>query len=355
MSITQLPTPPSRQDPLTFAQRADSFLSALPQFVGELNTTASSLESKQALNSGYATTTAANLITSNTLLNSAQTESFNLEKVYIGSTTATPTQYSDSTSLQNGALFWKSNELVFKYYWNGTWTPLAYKNNATTALNNIQTASTYYTQIQEDRNNLQLLKSSVDERYMGEGTVGNEPNPGSQLVGSLYWNTDTNRFYVWTGSAWQDFLNAGYFSSNGGSLSGDLTASYVNTDYYTVGEAIGALTTSTNRQVTVGSISNVLHGGIVDMGVLDDSTIGYQDLDFRDSTTVIGALGGTTTVVTCNNPIPAGCCATLVINYGSGSGSRSISFGSGFRKASLNSVALTGPTKKAIFYFVSDG
>ena len=37
MTITALPTPPSRLDPLNFSQRADDFLGALPQFVTEAN------------------------------------------------------------------------------------------------------------------------------------------------------------------------------------------------------------------------------------------------------------------------------------------------------------------------------
>jgi hypothetical protein len=37
MSFTPLPTPPSRQDPATFADRGDAFLGALPQFQVELN------------------------------------------------------------------------------------------------------------------------------------------------------------------------------------------------------------------------------------------------------------------------------------------------------------------------------
>lgn len=37
MTITALPTPPDRQDPDTFEDRADAFLGALPQFGTELN------------------------------------------------------------------------------------------------------------------------------------------------------------------------------------------------------------------------------------------------------------------------------------------------------------------------------
>lgn len=42
-TITALPTPPSRQDPINFAERADDFLGALPTFVTETNLVASEL------------------------------------------------------------------------------------------------------------------------------------------------------------------------------------------------------------------------------------------------------------------------------------------------------------------------
>lgn len=48
MTITALPTPPTRQDPDNFSTRADQFLSALPQFGEEANTLAASLNSIEA-------------------------------------------------------------------------------------------------------------------------------------------------------------------------------------------------------------------------------------------------------------------------------------------------------------------
>ena len=43
--LTPLPLPPTRQDPINFAARADAFLAALPDFQIELNTLASELDS----------------------------------------------------------------------------------------------------------------------------------------------------------------------------------------------------------------------------------------------------------------------------------------------------------------------
>ena len=59
-TITALPTPPSRQDPTTFSDRADDLLGALPDFVTETNTAgafvqgkAAQVESDKAITLGY--------------------------------------------------------------------------------------------------------------------------------------------------------------------------------------------------------------------------------------------------------------------------------------------------------------
>jgi hypothetical protein len=67
-TITTLPTPPSRSDPLNFAERADNFLGALPTFgdqvnavASEINSTAINVEDNRALAeaaAGAATATA---------------------------------------------------------------------------------------------------------------------------------------------------------------------------------------------------------------------------------------------------------------------------------------------------------
>ena len=49
MAITALPTPPSRQDPTSFNDRADAFLGALPLFQTEANALQTDVNNKQAL------------------------------------------------------------------------------------------------------------------------------------------------------------------------------------------------------------------------------------------------------------------------------------------------------------------
>lgn len=44
MTITALPTPPSRSSPSTFSERADAFLAALPTFVNEVNAVAAAMD-----------------------------------------------------------------------------------------------------------------------------------------------------------------------------------------------------------------------------------------------------------------------------------------------------------------------
>lgn len=47
MTITALPTPPSRQDPANFAIRADAFLSALPDFAEQANALQANVNDRQ--------------------------------------------------------------------------------------------------------------------------------------------------------------------------------------------------------------------------------------------------------------------------------------------------------------------
>ena len=56
MAITALPTPPSRQDPANFSDRADAFLGALPTFATEANALATDVNAKQVTTSAAAIT-----------------------------------------------------------------------------------------------------------------------------------------------------------------------------------------------------------------------------------------------------------------------------------------------------------
>lgn len=63
MTITALPTPPSRDDPANFASRADTFLAALPDFATEANALASAVNADEiaaAASASSASTSASN-------------------------------------------------------------------------------------------------------------------------------------------------------------------------------------------------------------------------------------------------------------------------------------------------------
>lgn len=64
MAITALPTPPSRQDPTNFNDRADSFLGALPQFQTEANALQTNVNTSEinAVNSAAAVLAATNIV-----------------------------------------------------------------------------------------------------------------------------------------------------------------------------------------------------------------------------------------------------------------------------------------------------
>ena len=59
MSITPLPTPPSRQDPFNFATRADAFLGQLPDFATEANALATEVNGYATSAQGHANTASA--------------------------------------------------------------------------------------------------------------------------------------------------------------------------------------------------------------------------------------------------------------------------------------------------------
>jgi hypothetical protein len=77
MSITALPTPPSRQDPANFSDRADAFLGALPTFATEANALASDVNADEiAAAASASTASAAALSAANSEANAASLANF---------------------------------------------------------------------------------------------------------------------------------------------------------------------------------------------------------------------------------------------------------------------------------------
>jgi hypothetical protein len=185
MTITALPTPPSRQDPTNFAIRADAFLGALPAFATQANALASTINTSATTASTAATAAA-------TSATSAATSLDSFDDRYLGSKTTNPTVDNDGDALLTGALYWNSpgNEMRV---WSGTaWLAVQSTSAATSAADSATAAAASY--------------DAFDDRWLGaktsDPTVDNDGN--ALLVGAVYFSTTLTVMRVWTGTVWQD-------------------------------------------------------------------------------------------------------------------------------------------------------
>lgn len=195
MSITQLPLPPSRQDPNNFAQRADEFLGALPTFATELNATAATVSSQSAS------------VT-------ALYDSF--DDRYLGPKANAPALDNDGNALLIGALYWNTGFSDMRV-WTGTaWVPLQTASAATNAANILTQVETVAAAAETSASLAQTTYDAFDDRYLGaKSTAPSTDNDGNVLIiGALYWNTSTNELFIWTGSTWNG-LGSGVTAFNG--------------------------------------------------------------------------------------------------------------------------------------------
>lgn len=112
MTITALPTPPSRQDPSTFEEKADAFLGALPQFGEEANDLAAGLnniESNSAASAAAAKASEdkAKLSELNSLANAQNAAASNNAPKWVSGTTYTAGQIAWSPL--NGRIYKRLN------------------------------------------------------------------------------------------------------------------------------------------------------------------------------------------------------------------------------------------------------
>lgn len=142
MAITALPTPPSREDPTNFSERADTFLLALPVFTSEANALQVDVNAKQvatALSASNAATSEANALTHKnnaatseanaatseanaaTSETNANTSFLNIDKKFLGSKTANPTLDNQGAALTAGCFYWNSSVSELRYYNGSTW------------------------------------------------------------------------------------------------------------------------------------------------------------------------------------------------------------------------------------------
>ena len=124
MAITALPTPPSRQDPVNFNDRADAFLGALPVFATEANDLQSDVNSKQVLASNAAATASleANIATAAAEdATIAAGEAQSLTVAYQGALSANPVTNKTGGFLVDGDWYINTTTASIRVYLAGNW------------------------------------------------------------------------------------------------------------------------------------------------------------------------------------------------------------------------------------------
>ncbi len=117
-TITALPTPPSRDDPATFATRGDAFMSALPTFAtqantvaGEVNVNAGTATTQAGIataGAGTATTKAGEALTSANNAAASEANAAYMDAKYLGSKSSNPTLDNHGGALISGALYFNT-------------------------------------------------------------------------------------------------------------------------------------------------------------------------------------------------------------------------------------------------------
>lgn len=106
MPITQLPNPPSRQNPASFANEADALLSALPQFVTEANALQTDVNNKQIQAADSATASADSAAESAASATSAATSAI------AASNASSAPKWVSSTNYTEGQCTWSPSTFL---------------------------------------------------------------------------------------------------------------------------------------------------------------------------------------------------------------------------------------------------
>jgi hypothetical protein len=246
MTITALPTPPSRDDPANFATRADAFLGALPDFATEANALAAAVNADEIAADASATAAAS-------------------------SASAAASSASSASSSASAA-----------------------SSSASAASASASAAAASY--------------DSFDDRYLGaKSSDPSVDNDGNALItGALYFNTTANEMRVYSGSAWvASYLPAGsYLTLTGGTMTGNITfaagqsfdASKITGSVAIANGGTGATTQSgarTNLGLAIGTdVQAHLVSGTNIKTVNSSSLLGSGNLSVGTVTSV-GATAGT--------------------------------------------------------------
>lgn len=274
MTITALPTPPSRDDPANFATRADAFLGALPDFATEANalaaavnadqiaadasataaassaSAASSSASNAASSASAAASSASNASTSETnasnsataaatsasnanssasnAASSASTASTQASNAANSATAAAGSASTASTQATNAANSASSASAQATNAANSASAASTSASNASTsatnAANSASAASGSATSAANSATAAAASYDSFDDRYLGakvsDPSVDNDGN--ALITGALYFNTSVNEMRVYTGSAWlASYIPAtSYLALTGGTMTG---------------------------------------------------------------------------------------------------------------------------------------
>lgn len=289
MTITALPTPPSRDDPANFATRADAFLGALPDFATEANALAAAVNADEIAADASATAAAS-------------------------SASAAASSASSASSSASAA-----------------------SSSASAASASASAAAASY--------------DSFDDRYLGaKSSDPSVDNDGNALItGALYFNTTANEMRVYSGSAWvASYLPAGsYLTLTGGTMTGNITfaagqsfdASKITGSVAIANGGTGATTQSgarTNLGLAIGTdVQAHLVSGTNIKSVNSSSLLGSGNLSVGTVTSV-GATAGTGISVS-GSPITSSGSLTIT-----NTGVTSLTAGSGISvSASTGGVTIT--------------
>jgi hypothetical protein len=182
--------------------------------------TAATTASTAATNAGNSETAAATSATNAS--NSASAASTSATNAASSASSASTSASNASTSATNAS---NSASSASTSATNASNSASAASTSATNAATSETNAASSATTASTAATNAAASFDSFDDRYLGaKSSAPSVDNDGNALLtGALYWNTTGNQLYVWTGSAW----NAAAFTASGGVVQTSSTGSAI--------------------------------------------------------------------------------------------------------------------------------